>query len=163
MTKKNGFTLIEMLTAMSVFVLVAGLLSGLFFSSLNLQRRAFASRDLQDNARYILDLMSKEIRTANPITFSQPGGATALSFTNDSGVLVNYSWGGSSILRNSPLQLTSTTINVQLLNFVLSGAGTNDNQPRVTIILKMSSTTNPQAPSLEAQTTISTRQLDPNH
>lgn len=160
--KQKGFTLIEMLTAMSIFVLVSGLLLGLFFSSLNLQRRAFSSRDLQDNAKFILDLMSKEIRTG--ADFSLLG--TELRFTNDRGVSVRYGLSGAAIQRWNGVSyetLTSTTANVNRLDFLLFGQGANDGQPRVTIILKINPTANLPAPSLETQTTISSRELDDAH
>lgn len=157
--KKNGYSLIEMLVAMSIFVIVSGLLAGLFFTSLQIQRRTFVSRDLQDNARFIFDLLSKEIRTG--INFSQ-SSSTNLTFTNDRGQPVTYNLAGNAIQRNSAT-LTSSGITVNLLNFTLTGQGFNDGQPKVSIVLKMSSVSGLNLPPLEVQTTISPRQLDANH
>lgn len=57
----RGFTLLEMLVAMSIFLIAAVIVAGLFIVVLNAQRHAQAVQNLIDNARFALDSMSKAI------------------------------------------------------------------------------------------------------
>lgn len=64
--KKNekGMTLIEMLVAVSVFVVVVVMSSNIFTSIISGQRRSIAQQNTQENMRYVFEILSKEIRDA---------------------------------------------------------------------------------------------------
>jgi len=62
--KKNnkGFTLIEMMISMSIFVIFTGILIGSYTGIVQSQREANQYRELYSNARYIMDKFTEEVR-----------------------------------------------------------------------------------------------------
>lgn len=61
---QSGYTLIEVLTTIAIFLLISGSITGLFLSSIMVQRRALASQILFDNVSYTLEYMSRALRMA---------------------------------------------------------------------------------------------------
>jgi len=61
----SGFTLIEALVSTAIFVIVISALTAAFVYISKLQRRTNAIRAANDNARYISDFLSKEIRNGS--------------------------------------------------------------------------------------------------
>lgn len=61
---RMGFTLIEMLVAMTVFIVVIGSIIGLFISAIRSQSGALASQKLLDDTSYVMEYMSRAIRMA---------------------------------------------------------------------------------------------------
>lgn len=65
--KKNspaGFTLLEMIVSIGIFIFVLLSVSGIFQHVLRAQMRAFAAQDIEESIRFAFEIMSKEIRTA---------------------------------------------------------------------------------------------------
>lgn len=60
--KQSGFTLIEMIIAMSLFVLVLVLATNVYFLINNSQRRVVAMQKVQDDVRYVFEAMAQEVR-----------------------------------------------------------------------------------------------------
>lgn len=60
----QGFTLIEMLVTMGIFVLVFGIVTGLIVDTIKMQNRARVMRMLQEEARYALEEITREGRLA---------------------------------------------------------------------------------------------------
>jgi len=60
----NGFTLIELIVGMGIFVLVVLTVMGIFQQVIYAQRRAIGTQNIQDNLRYFMEVTTKEIRTA---------------------------------------------------------------------------------------------------
>jgi len=58
----SGFTLIELLIATSLFVVVVMVVSGIFLSTVNTQRKIIGMGNVQESASFILESMAKEIR-----------------------------------------------------------------------------------------------------
>jgi prepilin-type N-terminal cleavage/methylation domain-containing protein len=58
----SGFTLIELLVATSLFVVVVTVVSGIFISTVNTQRKIIGMGNVQESASFILESMAKEIR-----------------------------------------------------------------------------------------------------
>ena len=59
-----GFTLVEMLVAMAIFVIVVAIISGLFVHAIQGQRRNLAYQELLDQTSYVMERMSRSIRMA---------------------------------------------------------------------------------------------------
>lgn len=154
--KNKGFTLIETLVALGVFSIVIAIVTNLFAAGLKEQRKSLTLQYLQNDARYILELMSREIRMSRVeadstkdllhITAYKPSG------TED----VTYSLNNGKIFRNSE-SITSDRINVNRFNFYLA----NQSSPPtlVTIVLDTNGkgTSIEQGTAINLQTTISTR------
>ncbi len=66
---KTGFTLVEMLIAISIFAVVATLASSLFSTFANNQKRIKVSQELLNNAQYALEIISREVKNNEIIGF----------------------------------------------------------------------------------------------
>jgi prepilin-type N-terminal cleavage/methylation domain-containing protein len=64
MKNSAGYTLIEVLTTITIFLLISGSVTGLFFSSVMAQRKALASQKVFDNISFTLEYMSRALRMA---------------------------------------------------------------------------------------------------
>jgi type II secretory pathway pseudopilin PulG len=95
---QQGFTLVEALVSTAIFVVVIGALTASFVYISKLQRRTNALRAANDNARYISDFLSKEIRngslTSNAAASIGPCGQYAYTSTSQNNIwlqIVNVS------------------------------------------------------------------------
>lgn len=67
-----GFTLIEMVVSVSVFALALGGIMGSYLAILSLNEKARSQRVVEQNARFIMDYLTREIRNGS-LDFSQAG------------------------------------------------------------------------------------------
>jgi prepilin-type N-terminal cleavage/methylation domain-containing protein len=158
MKKNKAFTVIELLVAMSLFVIFMVIASGGFIRALRTQRSIVALIAANDNASLTLEQMAREIRTGS--NFSSPSGAE-LNFTNAYNESVVYQLNGNIIERNSK-PITASNVKINKLIFYLQGEQLGDGYPpRITISLNIS----PNIPTIQNistsfQTTVSGRNLD---
>jgi prepilin-type N-terminal cleavage/methylation domain-containing protein len=82
-TEQKGFTLIEMLVAMSIFVMFIGVLMGSYTSIVKAQREANDYRSLYSEARRVFDKITEEVRD-NAVYY---GDSVNISFNSSSDVL----------------------------------------------------------------------------
>lgn len=159
---KKGFTLIELMVGMTIFVIVISVVLSLFMSALTGQRKVLAQQNLQDNARYLLGFIAKELRMSK----IKSVGVNTLIIERHDGTEVTYTFDISEkqIERNDGS--TSGPINSdQVLvtgNFYGSGVVSGDDiQPRVTIVLKLETIGDKpeERTELNIQTTLSQRNL----
>ena len=137
---KKGFTLVELLVAMGLFVIFITIASGGFIRALRTQRNIVALIAANENTSLALEQMAREIRTGS--NFSSPN-ETELDFTNAVGEDVVYRLKDTAVERNSQ-PLTATNVKINKLIFKLG----NNHPARITIILN------------NFQTTVSSRNLD---
>ena len=62
--KNGGFTLVEMLVAISVFITVLGASSAIFVDVIRNQKRVLANHELLNQTSYVLEYMGRAIRMA---------------------------------------------------------------------------------------------------
>lgn len=156
--KKNsrGFTLIELLVALGVFALTITLAIDIFLSGLEGQRKSSAFQLVQENGRYALEMMSREIRMSKinsshgyddelDITAFKPSGSEDVIYQLRDGL----------ILRNSQ-PITSAKVVVSALDFYIRKNGV---QPNVTVAMTIETTgAKPeQKAKINLETTISSR------
>ena len=160
--KNKGFTLIELIVGMGIFVIIISVVLSLFMSALTGQRKILAQQNLQDNARYLLGFIAKELRMSDIKSVS----TNTLVIERHDGTEVTYTFDNSEkqIERNDGL--TSGPINSdQVLvtgRFYGSGiAPSDDIQPRITIVLKLETINNKpeERVELNIQVTLSQRNL----
>lgn len=160
--RNSGFTLVELLVGIAFFSMVALVLTGAFIAAFRSQRQAFAFLNMQNNVRFALEGMNREMRTGTQ--FSLPA-QNRIRFVNDRGETVEYCLGGAAIRKRigggtcseSSGALTSRNVNVENLGFVLTGAGAGDNmQSRITILVRVAS----GELSADVQVTVTQRELD---
>lgn len=152
----HGFTIIELMVAMSLFVIVVGIASGTFVNSLRTQRNVVGLMAANDNASLTLEQMSREIRTGSAFV----GAGSTLHFTNYEHEQVNYALADGRILRNG-MPLTAANVLVKYLSFILRGETVGDGEStRVTMMMGVSSRGRLESFVTRLQTTVSARILD---
>lgn len=159
--EENGLTIIELIVAIGIFGLVSIMIFSIFVLSLQSQRRIIALRNAEDNTRFFIESMSREIRTGKD--FSSTG--SSLSFTNSKSESIIYRLNSGTVEKSSNGGLTYSAITgsgivVDYLNFYLSGQAAGDKlQPRITIATGITSNIGNQRADLKIQTTVSERFL----
>lgn len=164
-TKKNrlltGFTLVELLVGIGFFSMVMIVLTSAFLATFRSQRAGFAFLNAQNNVRFVLEVMAREMRTG--VGFSSPA-PDRVQFTNDRDQLVEYCLGGMAIRKatgaacsSSSPPMTAASVTVENLVFILTGQNPGDGiQPRVTTIVRVTS----GSTRADVQTTVTQRELD---
>lgn len=135
--KRDGFTMGELIVAMSLFIIVITIASGTFVTSIRSQRDIVTSTSVNSNVTQALERMAREMRTG--LDF---GGTTAsrANFTNAKNEEVNYKISGYSIVRcvgSDPsceyIPITADKIKINALKFTYSGAS----PARITITIEV--------------------------
>lgn len=159
----KGFTLVELVVAIAVFATVVTVVSSIFVSSVGSQRKNINNQDVLDNARYVLETMSRAVRQSTVVTGN--GTGSTLTINHPTKGVMTY------ILENNQVKesvggnaaaLSSSNVSVQGLTFVVQGNGSTDNiQPKVTlsISLKSSQGASDTESTANLQTTLTPRNL----
>jgi len=156
MKHTKGFTIIELMVAMSLFVIVVGVASGVFVRSLRTQRSLVALMAANDNASQALEQMTREIRTSTAFKIS----GSRLSFTNATDDFVTYDIVGGRIERNGKA-LTASNVLVRYLSFIARGEEVGDGiSTRITVRLGVSARGKMESFITRLQTTVAARVLD---
>lgn len=135
--RKAGFTLVELLIAMGIFVVVIGISSSIFIQSFRSQRSLVSLIAVNSNASLTMEQMARELRTG--VGFPDSGG-NSIAFTNSVGEAVTYQHNSSqgSVERNGK-KITADNIWVSKLDFsIFKGSSAADIYPaRITIVLQV--------------------------
>jgi len=174
---KKGFTLIEILVAITAFSIVFIAIIGIFVFGIQQQKRVLATQTTLDQISYVLEFMSRALRVAEKDLTGNCIGKNLNYATTSNGIKfingledkadykcqeffldnkqLKYKKGS-----NDPLSLTSDQIEITSLKFNLIGQSNTDKiQPRVTVFLE-AKPKNLDQPKIKIQTTISQRNLD---
>lgn len=152
----SGFTLLEMIVATGIFGVIGILAAGSLLSLADAQRKALALQTAQDNLRFALDVMAKNIRTGksfncnsfDPPDFSltpanclSPSGGNNLSF-NSGGKTITYGFNAAEgtierwIDGAGREPLTAKELVVRMRFFVRGAPLGDDEQPLITIVME---------------------------
>lgn len=156
---KLGLTLVELLVAATVFSLVVVTVVGLFTTAIRSQRKSMVIQNVQDNGRYLIGFMAKEIRMSE--LNASDGETTTLNIIHPTSGSVIYVFTGTQILRNGE-PINSDEVNVQGKFYIDGKTSGDDEQPRVTLIMKVETTGEKaeERTEINLQTTLSQRKLD---
>ncbi|MBI3459055.1 hypothetical protein HY061_02215 [Candidatus Azambacteria bacterium] len=170
---QNGTSLVEFIVAMSIFTTVLMAATGAYFSYSAGSRKSFASQNVIDEGQFILDTMSKEMRTGTNFTYLQNSDNSinnkTISFTDAFGGFIKYQLNNNKIeknINNSGFEsITSNQIKINNLIFNIAGNTLNDQlQPKITVSVQLSNKNDSGKNELNSlinlQTTISQRLLD---
>lgn len=172
----RGFTIIELLVAMTIFSIAVVSATSLFISSMKGQRNTITQQNLVENTRFVLEQMSRQIRMAQRLdsavgpcpanVFFSPSDSRIL-FIDYKGNCIGYGVSSNRIVMYSGgsfFDLTSNDIRVNSLYFFVEGRLPNDiKQPKVTIYINAANVLGvlPGGSSdIRLQTTVSARNLD---
>lgn len=184
-SKKRGFTLVEMLIAVSLFVIIAFFSIGSILSIFDANRRAQSSKTVVDNLNLAVENMARTIRfgsnyhcgvtgslstPTNCADNSYGNGDTAMAVTFE-GEIVVYRLCGTAIFRfeggngscNDPrFAITSPETVIEYFRFYVFGTTVGDNyQPYVLAVIKGYSGNKPTSQSkFVIETIMSQRTLD---
>jgi type II secretory pathway component PulJ len=169
---QEGFTLIEAVVATAVFAFVVSSTLAVYLATISLDSKSRAERAVTQNARFIMEFLSKEIRNGG-VYYSMTNDSDTLSLLNQLDEAETIEWGGVSnpvITLNKPglgtTNLNSEDVEVTRLQFILSPTTgpynlANDShiQPHVTVIMSLRSRNQKfkEAASIDIQSTYSTR------
>ncbi|MDE2000963.1 MAG: four helix bundle protein [Patescibacteria group bacterium] len=136
---RKGFTLVELLVTMTLFLVVVSIATSVFISTLRTQRETVALIAANSNASLTLEQMSREIRTGTGFVMK----GSDLAFTNAKSESVEYHLdSGTHTLQRSTdggatfLPLTADNVSVQRATFRLwNGDPAVPYPPRITIAL----------------------------
>lgn len=155
--------MIELIVSISIFSIAIISVLSILSISITAQRKVLALQDVEDNARFILEFMAKEVRMG----IINGAGTDYLNITRSDGDVVQYSFSEGNMIRANISDNESGAINSDNINitgsFYTSGIGVVDNlEPKVTIALSIQgqgSKAEEQA-RIDIQTTLSQRTLD---
>lgn len=173
---KKGVTLLELTVAIAIFSVVILSATQIFKMVLEGQRNAIAAQNIQESMRYVLEVMSKEIRMAqkedetikncplitdDKVYEASGDGNAILAFKNYNGDCVKYylDSGRFKIDRGSDSgYITPDEINITNLEFVVVDDGIVNEQSRVTIKMDVEAVGKEMhEQATKIQTTISSR------
>jgi prepilin-type N-terminal cleavage/methylation domain-containing protein len=183
-TYPEGFSLIEMVVSVAIFVFVILMVTSIFQNSIFVQKNAIATQNVQEGIRYAMEVMSKELRSATvnintidncPYPFIA-GAVTnkvynfdaidgVLYFRNRLGVCTYYYLSGGTLrIRRGTVDLPITPRHIQVSNFraIIEDdlvEAFHSVQPNVTLSMDVKSDLD-NFSNIKIQTTISSRHYE---
>lgn len=168
-TKQDGATIFELVVSIAIFSVLVIAITSIYQMVYQAQRNAVDARNTQESMRFVMEVFSKELRSAMRDDGTCTSGnyiydtnGTALDFKNYKGQCVRYYLSGDSLMVNREAVTATATpneIRVSNLQFVVQESASE--QARVTIeadVEVQNRTSNKQ--QLKIQTTISSRFYD---
>lgn len=140
---KNGFTMVELLVSMGVFLILMSIVSGGFISALRTQKELVGLISINDNANLTLEQIMRELRTG--YHFSKIS-ESEFEFVNSENIVVYYRFVDGAIERGEMNALTFKTykkitaddVKIKNFNIEIMGGGAGDSyQPRITIAISI--------------------------
>ncbi|OGZ31850.1 MAG: hypothetical protein A2V69_03770 [Candidatus Portnoybacteria bacterium RBG_13_40_8] len=151
--------MVELIVTVAIFIIAITIVASLFVSTLKGFRKNIALQNVQDNARFMIDFMTKELRMST-INNTTNGESYALSIIRSDNTNVSYSFSGGNLIRagSSTGPINSAGI-IVTGRFYISGIGSDAYQPKVTMVLKVEDLgTNPEERAvINVQATLSQR------
>src|SRR3990167_7936548 len=171
---KKGFTLIELMVAISIFIVVMMISMGSIIGVFDANRKSRSLKTVLNNLNMAVESMSKEMRFgknyhcgSGTVTIPQncPSGGTLMSFLSSDNLQITYRLNGTTIEKKTEneiyLPVTGPEITIDDLTFFTLGAGTGDLlQPKVIIKIKSHAGTGKGQTNFTLQTLVSQRNFD---
>ena len=172
--EKRGFSLIEVLVSVSLFVIIIMSATEIFKMVIEGQREAIASQNVQESLKYFFEVIGKEMRMARrndglcsdvPVgkifQVSNNGLGDVLYFKNYYNQCVSYQLGADNDTQRFQITrylntgfISPQKINIEALRFSLDDTG----QPAITVSMKAWALGENRFKSeMEIQTTITSR------
>ncbi len=171
---KKGFTLIELMTALSIFIVVMTISMGSIVGVFDANRKSRSLKTVLNNLNLAVESMSKEMRFGKnyhcgpgTITVPQncPSGDTLMSFLSSDSIQITYRLTGTTIEKQvgsaGYIAVTAPEIIIDNLTFHTLGAGTSNSlQPKVIIMIRSHAGAGKGRSDFTLQTLVSQRSLD---
>lgn len=151
--KNNGFTLVELLTAVSVFLVIMTISMGSIIGLFDTNRKSQSMKTVMDNLNFAVESMSREMRFGRnyhcgsggtptvPLNCPNPGDSQ-VSFLSSDGLVITYKLNGTQIekqvgLSGDFIAVTAPEVVIENLTFYVIGAPVGDGfQPKTLITIR---------------------------
>lgn len=163
---RKGFTLIELIVSVAIFIILITAVSVTFIRILRTQRALASLFETNNNISIILEQMAREMRTG--VNFTKISD-TEIRFVNTQSETVRYRLNLAAVERGIESgvsvnfeKITSDNVRVLRFNPLLLGQSPGDGfPPRITIVLSVEPV-NPHLKDviIDMQTTVSARNID---
>ncbi len=152
-SNQKGFTIMEAVVSTALFAFVVSSSLAVYMAVIRLDQKTRAERAVQQNARFIMEYFSKEIRNGS-IDYTLANNSTTIHFTNQLDEDLAIQWSGGGLLLTKSIggtligstNLNSSDVIVTQFKFVIKPAvdpfilANNTNiQPHVTVIMELQS------------------------
>ena len=172
--------MLEMIVSMGVFAIAVLISVGSLLALTNAQKKALVLQSTQDNLRFALETIARDIRTGDfyycgsnisdipPIPHNSlkdcSSGGPSFTFNNVVGSEITYQSQNDRIQKKDGIgdfqPLTSPDIAIEYLIFYVIGSSSSDDfHPRVTIVAKAVSGSGSTRSELNLQTTVSQKKI----
>lgn len=155
----QGFTLIEMIVSVSLFVVVALIVSGVFVTIAKANRQSQAIRVLSDNISFVLDTMSYNLKLGGEYSCPQSTDPCEriefVDLTGSGTVSKSFSLVDGQVLDYEEKPLTTDNIKVTYLDFDILNQ--SNAKPLVRIFLVGEGFVNGKSVTFSLQTAVSQR------
>jgi len=165
-----GFSLVELLTALTIFSFIILIVVATYIQSLQIRQRSFYAEAIQRNALPVLELMAKEIRVSqiqdqnnncstdpalNQLTIAHPDEGTIL-YRLDAQSRVERVVGGVTYY------LSYDEVIFNSLRFCVAGSAlpSDDQSARVAIIASISNRSGKEILTINLQTAVTSRNIN---
>ncbi len=156
----SGMTLIELMVSLSIFLVVLVIMTAALLTSVKNQRQSFITQNLQDNARYAIETVAKEVRMSNINSNSGESQQLRVTIINESGqqnIIYRFSDDGKitrqEVGSGGPQDISGSQINIVGKFYVVRGA---DQKPRATILMRVYPV-GASSPMINLETTVVSR------
>ena len=163
-----GFTVVEFLITAAIFSVIVIGAGGIFIQVLKIQRRGLEAQKIQENAQFVLETISKEIRVsqipagqdANCLT----GFTSALNIIHPESGAITYQLTNGVVQRVAggvTINLSGNDVEFSRLTFCIQWSDIDDKQARIGILAQVKPKFGIQDPALifNIQTMLSSRDL----
>src|SRR4030043_557205 len=91
--KNSGLSMVELIVTVAIFIIAITIVASLFVSTLKGFRKNIALQNVQDNARFMIDFITKELRMST-INSADSNNSPTLSIIRSDNTNVSYSFSG---------------------------------------------------------------------
>jgi prepilin-type N-terminal cleavage/methylation domain-containing protein len=178
---RRGFTLVEMLVSMSIFLIFTTVSLGIYTSTVRAEKKSIAIARVQQEAQFVMEFLGKMVRTSDIDYVAYPGAAipaspppltqlflrdannTSYNFTYDAGasaLMVSVNGGTASRISGANISITDLAyiITPSTSPYPCGGCAPTS-QPRATIVMRFSGSAGGQSANLLVQQTIPQRSV----
>lgn len=174
----KGFTLVEVLVSMSIFLVFTVVSMGIYTSTVRAQRKSLAISRVQQEAQFVMEFLGKMVRTSDIDYAAYPGGTipsptTQLVVRDASNNQFNFTYDAGadavmvSINGDPARPISASTITVTDLQYFITppttpfpcGGCAPTSQPRATLVMRFGAATGGQSANLLVQQTVPQRSV----
>ncbi len=172
---QKGFTLIELMTSISIFIVVMMISMNSILGVFDANRKSRSLKTVMSNLNITIETMSKEMRygsnyhcgSSGTFTIPQncPSGDTLVSFLSSDNEQITYRLNGTFIEKEVDgagyVPLTAPEVTIQNLTFYVLGAGANNLlQSKANILIRGRAGSGKDQSDFTLQTLVSQRKPD---